>query len=927
MCLGLKNKKDYVAEMIRYNNIDICGLQECEVKKDYPLNVLSIKGYNIETETNINKARVCLYINQTLNYSRRKDLEGENLHMVVIDVEAGKKYRIINIYRSFQTNGELNERGRFSEQITKIKVATETAVDNFVVIMGDFNLDEKRKNEDNYRNHRMFELLNDTFDELELIQLVKFPTWSRFINNSLKTSILDHVYVKDPTNVSNISNFRPAIGDHLCVMFNLSIIKPKPNIQLRRDWRYYSKGLLENELEKIDWNFTIDSVQEYWNVFENLIINIVDNIVPVVEFINNSVKNSPIPTHIKTKINTRKRLLKQIKYFPTERLNNRIKNLNAEIRTHFYNKRKQKIRKGIVPGNSKTLWDAVKISKDCDTNPIPNEMELNGIIVKHDELPDAFAGFFKNKVDIISRECKVERDVYNGKKLCITVEKHFMLYNDVLESINAIKPKNSEGYDRIPQRIILDGVKYLAHPLSVLFNKIYTQKQLPEQWLVAKIIPIFKKGIKRNIDNYRPIANLCSTTKVFENLILKRIMQIQTENNVDITRSNQHGFKKKKSTLTAGLELQSILARAVDNNQYALMCSLDLSAAFDLVNVELLLKRLKIIGLPDDVVGLIKCWLSLRYSYVSVSGSSSYIYTSDIGIIQGSSLGPLLYAIYVSPIFDIINLTNFADDNFVIECAIKIVSLIENMQKKLEAITKWLKKSGLRVNENKTEMCLFYRTDCHPISITLNGSVITSKETINVLGVIFDAKLQWSQHVAKAIIKSKQAIHAINMIKKYFTQKELIALLTANFYSILYYNSEIWHLPTLKSTLKQKLLSASSQALKRCTRYYDRMISNVKIHEMHNRALPTQICIYKHALLLFKLTSSQEPSREWIHLNLQQIITRRQKHLKVFNTSNYKVGKNILVNRFECINGMILFEWLNLSFETYKIKCKELLLK
>ena len=120
MCLGLKNKKDYVAEMIRYNNIDICGLQECEVEKDYPLNVLSIKGYNIETETNINKARVCLYINQTLNYSRRKDLEGENLHMVVVDVEAGKKYRIINIYRSFQTNGELNERGRFSEQITKI---------------------------------------------------------------------------------------------------------------------------------------------------------------------------------------------------------------------------------------------------------------------------------------------------------------------------------------------------------------------------------------------------------------------------------------------------------------------------------------------------------------------------------------------------------------------------------------------------------------------------------------------------------------------------------------------------------------------------------------------------------------------------------------------------------------------------------------
>ena len=87
VCLGLKNKKDYVARMIRENDIDVCGIQECEIDKDFPPSVLAFKDYNIEIEENIEKARVCMYIKHNINYKRRKDLEGENLHLVVIDIE------------------------------------------------------------------------------------------------------------------------------------------------------------------------------------------------------------------------------------------------------------------------------------------------------------------------------------------------------------------------------------------------------------------------------------------------------------------------------------------------------------------------------------------------------------------------------------------------------------------------------------------------------------------------------------------------------------------------------------------------------------------------------------------------------------------------------------------------------------------------
>ena len=96
------------------------------------------------------------------------------------------------------------------------------------------------------------------------------------------------------------------------------------------------------------------------------------------------------------------------------------------------------------------------------------------------------------------------------------------------------------------------------------------------------------------------------------------------------------------------------------------MSSIDLSAAFDVVNLKLLLKRLKIIGLPNDVIVLIKVWLTNRLFYVDLNRKCSYIKTSDSGTIQGSRLGPILYAIYVSPLFDQEKLTNYADDNLIV---------------------------------------------------------------------------------------------------------------------------------------------------------------------------------------------------------------------------------------------------------------------
>ena len=95
------------------------------------------------------------------------------------------------------------------------------------------------------------------------------------------------------------------------------------------------------------------------------------------------------------------------------------------------------------------------------------------------------------------------------------------------------------------------------------------------------------------------------------------------------------------------------------------MASIDISATFDVVNVDLLINRLSVIGLPADLVGLIKIWLSKRMFYVQVDGLNSKLYSINTGTIQGSILGPILYAIFVSPLFDLEKLSNYADNNYI----------------------------------------------------------------------------------------------------------------------------------------------------------------------------------------------------------------------------------------------------------------------
>ena len=97
---------------------------------------------------------------------------------------------------------------------------------------------------------------------------------------------------------------------------------------------------------------------------------------------------------------------------------------------------------------------------------------------------------------------------------------------------------------------------------------IYTTKTVPDQWRIAKVIPTHKSGSRDNIVNYRPISNLCTTSKIYEKLILGQLLKISVANDFDLTGKMQHGFKCNRSTVTAGLAIQSMISRAIDNDEY-----------------------------------------------------------------------------------------------------------------------------------------------------------------------------------------------------------------------------------------------------------------------------------------------------------------------------------------------------------------------
>jgi hypothetical protein len=683
-----------------------------------------------------------------------------------------------------------------------------------------------------------------------------------------------------------------------------------------RDWKNYSPTLLQERLALVDWNIDFKEVQDYNDEMEHRIMSVLDKIIPC-GWRNFGPKKVQESLTIRKLKRTKKNLMTNAKRRGSAELYERGRALERKIRGLIASSTTNKIRNQVLTGGNHGLWKGIRMAQDKPIERIPTEMTSGGVaITTRIEQAQVFATVFQDKIKNIVAECEVKEDVYNGQTRTEAGNENVFSQDLVEDIMTNLKTKNSYGYDNIPMRVLRDGAVHLAKPYHKLMNMIYVTKTIPNQWKVARILPLHKKGAKNNFNNYRPISNLCVATKIFERCILKRIGTLAEEGNLFTER--QHGFRKGRSTISAARVLQHEISKAMDDNNYVAVASLDLSSAFDVVNTELLLKRITKMGLPQDVIGLLREWLVGRIAYVEVEGSCSEFFEVESGTVQGSVLGPVLFNLFISPFLEKSSGPAYADDSYHIAISESKQDAVKTLQDRIIESESWLASSGLKVNLEKTELTIFHRHDTSSANIKVKDIVVNSSSTLKVLGIVFDNRLQWDKQVEKVTRETRRSLQGLNIIKRHFTEQELLTLVTSLCFSKLYYGSQVWLLPTLKESLYKKLFSQSGQCLSIC----NRELSHINLHKKYLRATPKLFSLYQTAVNYYETMTENDHALETPDIRLNTLSDRRNVMLTFVRTNKYKVGLNLLSNRLRAISKCIPKSFISQTKNQFKTFCK-----
>ena len=204
-----------------------------------------------------------------------------------------------------------------------------------------------------------------------------------------------------------------------------------------------------------------------------------------------------------------------------------------------------------------------------------------------------------------------------------------------------INTTKASGPDFIHGRLLKEGADILCKHLSKIFNSSLSTSYFPDIWKIANVVPIFKKGDKTNVSNYRPISLLCVMGKVFEKCVFKYLHNYLVSHN--LISKVQSGFTPGDSAVFQLADLYNTFAKAIDDGKEVRVVFCDISKAFDRVWHRGLLFKLRRLGLSGSLLNWFTSYLDNRYQRVAVEGSLSDILRVKAGVPQGSILGPLLF--------------------------------------------------------------------------------------------------------------------------------------------------------------------------------------------------------------------------------------------------------------------------------------------
>lgn len=683
------------------------------------------------------------------------------------------------------------------ERILKL-VQTKFSKKN-VIIGGDLNVDF-------LSSTRQAKDLLKLFKSYNFYQNVKKPT--RICKNS--STCLDIIFTNFDKQRLSIDIKEYGISDHKGVLINLLQAPPNYNnnyFTIKRIFNTKTMNAFQNKLLLVNWADVIkkdNTMNENFLSFHTKLTETLDATIPKVKVKNKQCnKKSWLTPGIK-KACRNKRFLKLL-----------VAHFNEPIINDYYKKYEKTLKKTVITSKrinyikrmsssknkTKSMWQIIKeknnkINKSLRQNITLkiNDNSITSPYLVANTLNSYYLSMGSN--NIIDFQPTVSHTINNTMYLNPTSPQ------EVRRIIKRLKNKTSCGFDELPPTLIKHCQEELVMPLTYLINQSFSEATFPSLLKKSIIKPVPKTKTAQDVTQYRPIALLSTFSKVFETAMCNQLTSFCEKFN--IFDSNQHGFRKGKSTVTALVALTREILDIINNHKYAISIMLDMSKAYDRVSHKILLNKLYSIGIRGQAYKWFTSYLENRRQCVEIehlNGNYLTTITSQVldvkgSIPQGSVLGCILFLIYVNDLPKVIKSTCvlYADDITVVFPCDKSDDLTSLLDSVLTPINNWLKNNNLELNLSKTKLMQFKPRQKNPLNINVefNDVIISSVGCCTLLGVDFDSGLSWKYHIEKMSGKLSRFTYALLELKRSTDLNTAKAAYYAYAYAWLNYGIVLW---------------------------------------------------------------------------------------------------------------------------------------
>lgn len=765
---SLRNKRDELIAYIIEGDLDIVCITETWVSELYNGDLIreyELAGYNLHIYQRENKqgGGIFLYVKNNLNSVNINIKNNNKIESIWIEVMIGKlasnKIRIGAFYRPPNQCLELDK-----EMITEIN----RGCGRHTLILGDFNLPAIRW-DDETSVDRTGSIYLDCFQDNFLKQLVKDVTRG---NN-----ILDLVLCNNEKMIKNLTVCETlGDSDHNIIQFDLQMEKQQQSVN-REKIPNFAKGefdKLRSLLRLVNWEKELGNgtVFEMWEKFKEILRKVQAECVPE-KIIRTKKGKRPLwwTNDIKLAIQSKKRSFINYKEHGTignlEEYRKARDRVNQEVRK---NKRKSEIELARTSKkDTKRFFSYFKVNnrKKERVGPIKdNNRLLETDIEIVEALNNHFSSVFtrENELNFLNMED-------NKHKLIPDIE---VKVDDIKEIVKDMKVDKAAGPDGIHCRIIKEGIDSIGIALKIIFTQSLNTGKIPNDWKIANVVPIFKKGSKELMGNYRPVSLTSLIGKILERIVKKNIEEHIAQEN--LIGDSQHGFRPRKSCLTNLLEFFEYLTKQMDEGEDVDIIYLDFSKAFDKVPHQRLNYKLREIGIRGSVGNWIEEWLRGRKQRVILNGTKSEWREVISGVPQGSVLGPLLFILYLNDLELGTNCRTFkfADDT---KIAGKVGNIEGNrqMQRDLDKLLAWAEKWQMEFNSTKCKVLHIGRRN-REFNYEMEGNWLESVNEEKDLGVWTDRGLTFQKQCLEARNRANRVLGFINRNVSY-KSKEVVSKL------------------------------------------------------------------------------------------------------------------------------------------------------